>query len=158
MIKLAAVNVKRFALIKDEYVDAMTAYFLFITHQPKSVIEAHFSWLFNRVTGQKWELRNHHFREIRLMPEEKKIGFLWYRTYKQGLFSDIAALQWISTDEKDDLKKYINVVLESLIVELKEMGIKRLTTEVFGSDTEFAKVLEDNGFEPVRMIMHKRLD
>ena len=157
MIELRPVNVKRLELVKSGFVDMMSDYYVPITGKSRAVVEENFLNSINKVIGRKWGLRHQHFREIFLMPDDKKIGLLWYRTHKEEMFSDMAVLQWITTEDKDDLKKYLKEIIESLTMELTAMGMVRMTVESYYQNDDLADGWSELGFEPVRTVMNKPL-
>lgn len=157
MIELKPVNIKRFEVVKSSYIETMTNYFLGITHKPQHVVEEFFTRGVNKIINRKWELRNHHFREIYLQPEKKKIGLLWYRTHVEEIFSDVAVLQWVGTEVESDLRKYAKEIIDVLCAELKNMEISRLAVESYASNDALDGMWEDMGFAPVRIVMNKQI-
>lgn len=157
MITLKPVNIKRFELVKSAYVETMVDYLQPITNKPRSVVEEFFVRGVNKMIGRKWDLRQQHFREMYLMPENKKIGMLWYRTHVEALFSDVVVLQWVGTEVKSDLRKYAKDIVNALCQELEAMEINRIAVETYGEKDALNGLWEEMGFYPVREIMNKTL-
>ena len=157
MIELKPVNIKRFDLIKSSYVKTMSQYLQRINHKPLDEIEEYFTRIVNGTIKRKWDLRHHHFREIYLMPEKQKIGFVWYRTLVDEMFSDVVVLQWIDTEIKSNLRKYAKEIFDALNEELKKMEINRMVVETYGEFDALAGMWEDMGFSPVRVVMNRQI-